>query len=68
MWKLGIMKDLYDAVLRGRLPLFVQGFLQNRQFQIRLGSHISDVFDQEMVFHKAAYSRYTVRTENQLYR
>ena len=47
-WKHGIMKDLYDAGLRGRLPLFVQGFLQNRQFQIRLGSHISDVFDQEM--------------------
>ena len=23
----GIMKDLYDAGLRGRLPLFVQGFL-----------------------------------------
>ena len=47
-WKHVIMKDLYDAGLRGRLPLFVQGFLQNRQFQIRLGSHISDVFDQEM--------------------
>jgi len=31
-----------------QLPLFVQGFLQNRQFQIRLGSRISDVFDQEM--------------------
>jgi len=46
--KHGIMKDLYDAGLRGRLPLFVQGFLQNRQFQIRLGLHISDVFDQEM--------------------
>ena len=47
-WKHGIMKDLYDAGLRGRLPLFVQGLLQNGQFQIRLGSHISDVFDQEM--------------------
>jgi len=41
-WKYGIMKDLYDAGLRGRLPLFVQGFLQNRQFQVRLGSHIYD--------------------------
>jgi len=44
-WKHGITKDLYDAGLRGRLPLFIQGFLQNRQFQVRLGSHISDVFD-----------------------
>ena len=41
-WKYGIMKDLYDAGLRGRLPLFVQGFLHNRQFQVRLGSHIYD--------------------------
>jgi len=47
-WKHGTMKDLYNAGLRGRLPLFVQGFLQNRHFQVRLGSHISDVFDQEM--------------------
>jgi len=37
MWKHGIMKDLFDAGLRGRLPLFIQGFLQNRQFQVRLG-------------------------------
>ena len=28
-WRHGIMKHLYDAGLRGRLPLFVQGFLQN---------------------------------------
>ena len=47
-WKCGIMKDLFDAGLRGRLPLFIQGFLQNRQFQVRLGSHMSDSFDLEM--------------------
>ena len=42
------MKDLFDAGLRGWLPLFIQGFLHNRQFQVRLGSHMSDSFDQEM--------------------
>jgi len=42
------MKDLYNAGLRGRLPLLIQGFLQNRHFQVRLGSHISDIFTQEM--------------------
>ena len=47
-WKHGIMKDLFDAGLRGRLPLFIQGFLQNRQFQVRLGSHFTRLFDQEM--------------------
>jgi len=47
-WNCGIMKDLFDAGLRGRLPLFIQGFLQNRQFQVRLDSHLSDSFNQEM--------------------
>jgi len=47
-WKHGIMKDLSDAGLCGRLPMFIQGFLQNRQFQVRLGSHMSNVFKQEM--------------------
>ena len=28
--------------------MFIQGFLQNRQFQVRLGSHMSNVFKQEM--------------------
>ena len=37
-WKYGIMKDLHRAGLRGRLPLFIQGFLKNRQFQVRVGS------------------------------
>jgi len=31
-WKHGIMKDLSDAGLCGCLPMFIQGFLQNRQF------------------------------------
>jgi len=30
MWKYGIMKDLHDAGLRGRLPLFIAGFLSDR--------------------------------------
>jgi len=47
-WKHGIMKDLFDVGLCGRLPMFIQGFLQNRQFQVRLGSDMSNVFKQEM--------------------
>jgi len=35
-WKYGIMKDLHDASLRGRLPLFIAGFLSDRKFQIRV--------------------------------
>ncbi len=28
-WKYGIMKDLHNAGLRGRLPTFIDGFLKN---------------------------------------
>jgi len=30
------MKDLHDAGLRGRLPLFIAGFLSDRKFQVRV--------------------------------
>jgi len=45
-WKFGIMRDLHNAGLRGRLPLFIESFLKNRQFHVRLGSSYSDLFDQ----------------------
>jgi len=40
-WKYGIMKDLFDTGLRGRLPTFIGNFLKDRQFQLRLGTHLS---------------------------
>jgi len=36
-WKFGILKRLTIAGLRGRLPLFIAGFLSDREFQIRVG-------------------------------
>ena len=42
------MRDLHNAGLHGRLPLFIESFLKNRQFHVRLGSSYSDLFDQEM--------------------
>ena len=47
-WKYCIMKDLHQAGLRGRLPCFIEGFLKNRQFSVRLGACLSGMFDQEM--------------------
>ena len=47
-WKYGILKDLHDAGLRGRLPVFIDGFLKDRKFQVRLNSEYSDLFEQEM--------------------
>ena len=33
--------------LRGRLPLFIKEFLNNRQFRVRIGTTLSDLFAQE---------------------
>ena len=46
--KYGIMNDLHDSGLCGRLPTFVEGFLKNRQFQVKVGSNFSQLYDQEM--------------------
>ena len=47
-WKYGIMKNLHDMDLRGRLPLFIQNFLSERKFRVRVGTSLSDSYDQEM--------------------
>ena len=31
-WKFGIIKDLYNLKLRGRLPKFIKNFLTDRTF------------------------------------
>ena len=47
-WKYGILRDLHEAGLRGRMSIFISKFLENRNFRIRLGSTLSDAFEQEM--------------------
>ena len=47
-WKHGILKDLFEAGLRGRMPVFISKFLENRNFRVRLGFHSFDHFGQEM--------------------
>ena len=46
-WKHGILKDLHGLGMRGNLPLFVRAFLNNRSFQVKVGSTLSDPLDQE---------------------
>ena len=46
-WRYGIMKDLHDLVLKGRLPIFIQSFLEDRTMQNRVGSTLFDFYDQE---------------------
>ena len=42
------MQDLQDAGLQGRLPGFISNFLDNRNFQVRVGLCLSDYYKQEM--------------------
>jgi hypothetical protein len=47
-WKYGILQDLQNAGLRGRLPTFVCNFLSNGKFNVRVGPYLSDTYKQEM--------------------
>ena len=46
-WKYGIMRDLSDFGLKGRLPHFIDNFLSNRDFKVRVGTTLSDLQGQE---------------------
>ena len=46
-WKYGIMLDLSDFGLKGRLPHFIDNFLSNRNFKVRVGTTLSDLQGQE---------------------
>ena len=47
-WRFGVMKDLHDMGFRGKLPLFIQNFLSDRKFKVRVGNNYSSLQDQEM--------------------
>ena len=42
-WRYGILKDIHKLGLRGRLPTFIE----NLAMQVRVGSSLSDYYDQE---------------------
>ena len=37
-WRYGILKDLYNFGLEGRLPNFIKSYLEDRSIQVRVGS------------------------------
>jgi len=47
-WKYGILKDLFDMGLKGKLPNFISNFLSDREFNVRVNSTYSDIQEQEM--------------------
>ena len=46
-WKYGVLRDLKDLGLKGHLPIFIQNFLSDRRFRVRMGASMSDYFTQE---------------------
>ena len=46
-WRYGILKYIHKLGLRGRLPTFIENFLADRTMQVRVGSSLSDEYDQE---------------------
>ena len=45
-WRHGIMRNLHDLGIRGRLATFIENFLADRWIQVRVGSTLSEKFDQ----------------------
>ena len=43
-WKYGILRDLHELGVKGRLANFLESFLVERSFQVRVGSTLSDTF------------------------
>ena len=48
MWKHSILADLWDLGFRGHLPRFIQRFLSERSFRLKVGSTLSELHEQEM--------------------
>ena len=55
MWKYGVMKDLHDLDMKGRLLQFIDGFLSKRKFRVHIDSTLSGVKNQEKSIHRAVY-------------
>ena len=47
-WKYGIVRDLKNLRFEGRMPIFIQNFLQERRFRVRMGEFFSEEKQQEM--------------------
>ena len=47
-WKHSILADPCDLGFRGHLPRFIQRFLSERSFRLKVGSTLSELHEQEM--------------------
>ena len=65
-WKYGILSVLFEAGLKGRLPMFIKGFLAERAFKVRLGYAYSDIYSQETEVHQGSILSVTLFSLNKL--
>ena len=54
-WKYGIMRDMSDFGLKGRLPHFIDNFLSNGNFKVRIGTTFLIFKVRKKGFHRAAF-------------
>ena len=54
-WRYGILKDIHKLGFRGRLPSFIENFLTDRTMQVRVGSSLSDYYNQEQGVPQGAF-------------
>lgn len=47
-WKHGILQDIYQMGLRGRLPIFIKNFLMDRKFKVKVNNTFSEPHTQEL--------------------
>ena len=46
-WRFGILKDLHEHGLRGQLPLYIDAFMKERYFRVKVGNSFSPIKTQE---------------------
>ena len=46
-WRYGILQDMHQMGLRGRLPQYIEQFLSNRRFRVNVNNQLSNEYRQE---------------------
>ena len=54
-WKCGVIKDLHDLGITGRLLQFIDGFLSKRKFRVCIDSTLSDAKMRKRVSYRAVF-------------
>jgi hypothetical protein len=47
VWRRKVLNTLHDWGLRGNLPFFIQNFLAERIFKVKIGQHLSEWYTQD---------------------